>query len=140
MNTIDAERLLLVEPDESTLRHLRDVVGGPIALLIGAEGADRLVAAMHVARTYLHSRARLVCAIESGADAVRLVRRQINELALPTAHVVVHANDRELAACVRAAAAIAGDATLAETLDLPTVPIDPSTAPTAIARTLAGIF
>jgi hypothetical protein len=106
------------------LRHLAEVVGSPIALYEADAGAERWIAALHIATTYLGSDARLVCVLPVGAEArARVLRRQIGELALATAHVVT-ANQAERAACFAAAARV----------------LDPSdAAPTALARVLAEV-
>ena len=92
-----------VAPHEPTLQHLRDVVGAPIALWIGTEGGERMIAGLHLARTQSGCMARLVCAVVPADEAVaRALRVQARELALPTAHVL-QPDEAELAACLEVA-------------------------------------
>jgi hypothetical protein len=110
-------------PDALMLRHLVDIVGPPIALYPHDAGAERWIAALHLARTYLGCDARLLCVVDN-ADRARVLRRQITELALATAHVVVPDDDAQRAACAVAAV----------------VTLDPSDGqPTALARVLVEI-
>lgn len=135
--SIEARRLLAIEPDEQTLRHLREVVGRPIILVTDARRACTAIAALHVARTYLGCHSRVVCMVDDASEAATL-RRQINELALPGAHVFVPTHDAERAACIGAASALFGDEALAAAFGLAPVAVDSIAAPTIVARAFAG--
>ncbi|HUI49340.1 MAG TPA: glycosyltransferase family 4 protein [Acidimicrobiia bacterium] len=107
---VDVRRLARVAPRESTMQHFASL-GRPIMLSVGQlmphKRPDFLVEMMHIAETYLESRALLLLVGHQRLERfTRAIREQIQELDLEGVHLVGAVDDADLAAMYRSAHAV----------------------------------